>query len=165
MRRLCIMLRCSLIHVQVSAPKGKDGRRSCFGQPSAARFEPSNPPFSEALHAISKGVVTALLLASSLLTPFGSLAAESGVGESGEICILQSEAFGCKDASPIKRWVDLYVEENRESADRFIAAQVEAGQCAVFKPGDRLRILRYVGMRRLEVQRAGETERFIMLLK
>jgi hypothetical protein len=58
-----------------------------------------------------------------------------------------------------------YVEENRESADRFIAAQVEAGQCAVFKPGDRLRILRYVGMRRLEVQRAGETERFIMLLK
>jgi hypothetical protein len=112
-----------------------------------------------------KGVVTAVLLASLLLNPFASLAGESGVCESGEICILQSEAFGCKDASLIKRWVDLYVEESRESADRFIAAQVEAGQCAVFKPGARLRILRYVGMRRLEVQRPGQTQRFIMLLK
>jgi hypothetical protein len=112
-----------------------------------------------------KGVVTAVLQASLLLSPFRSLAGESGICESGAICILQSEAFGCKDASPIKRWVDLYVEENRETADRFIASQVDVGQCAVFKPGVHLRILRYVGMRLVEVQRAGETERFIMLLK
>jgi hypothetical protein len=109
-----------------------------------------------------KGVFASVLLAILLSIPPAEAA---GVCESGEICTLQSEAFGCKDASPIKRWVDLYVGESREAADRFIAAQVETGQCAVFKPGARLRILRYVGMRRVEVQRAGETERFIMLLK
>ena len=109
-----------------------------------------------------KGVFASVLLAILLSSPPAEAA---GVCESGEICALQSEAFGCKDAGPIKRWVDLYVEESREAADRFIATQVETGQCAVFKPGARLRILRYVGMRRVEVQRAGETERFIMLLK
>lgn len=113
-----------------------------------------------------KGVFAAALLAAQLANPFASLAAwaEGGCGV-GEVCALQSEAFGCKDASLIKRWVDLYVEENRDAADHFIATQVEAGHCAMFKPGARLKILRYVGMRRLEVQRADETERFIMLLK
>ena len=111
---------------------------------------------------IHQGVFAAVLLASLLSSPPAEAA---GVCESGEICALQSEAFGCKDVSLIKRWVDLYVEANRESADRFIAAQVETGQCAVFKPGARLRILRYVGMRRVEVERAGENEKFIMLLK
>ena len=109
-----------------------------------------------------KGVFAAVLPAILLSSPPAEAA---GVCESGEICALQSEAFGCKDVSLIKRWVDLYVEESRESADRFIATQVETGQCAVFKPGARLRILRYVGVRRVEVQRDGENERFIMLLK
>ncbi len=113
-----------------------------------------------------KGVFGAALLAAQLANPFASLAARAdGACEVSQICALQSEEFGCKDSSLIKRWVDLYVDENRELADRFIATQVEAGQCAMFKPGARLRILRYVGMRRVEVQRAGETERFIMLLK
>ena len=112
-----------------------------------------------------KGVFAAALVAGVLASPFASLAGAAGVCEVGEVCALQAEAFGCKDAGMIKRWVDLYVEENRDSADRFIATQVGAGQCAVFKPGARLKILRYVGMRRLEVQRAGETQRFIMLLK
>ena len=111
---------------------------------------------------IHQGAFAIVLLASLLSSPSAEAA---GVCEPGEICALQSEEFGCKDARLIKRWVDLYVEESRESADRFIATQVETGQCAVFKPGARLRILRYVGMRRVEVQRAGETERFIMLLK
>ena len=113
-----------------------------------------------------KGVFSAVLLAAQLANPFASLAAlADGACEVGAICVLQSEEFGCKDSSLIKRWVDLYVEENRKSADRFIATQFETGQCAMFKPGARLQILRYVGMRRVEVQRAGETERFIMLLK
>jgi hypothetical protein len=113
-----------------------------------------------------KDPFSAALLAAQLSNPFASLPARAeGACAVGEICALQSEAFGCKDASLIKRWVDLYVEEDRDAADRFIATQVEAGHCALFKPGARLKILRYVGMRRLEVQRADETERFIMLLK
>ncbi len=113
-----------------------------------------------------KGVFGAVLLAAQLANPSPALPPErTAPARWAQICALQSEEFGCKDSSLIKRWVDLYVEENRESADRFIATQVEAGQCAMFKPGARLQILRYVGMRRVEVQRAGETERFIMLLK
>jgi hypothetical protein len=109
---------------------------------------------------------TGLLSAALLALATASLPARAlGVCEAGAFCALQSEQFGCKDLAPIKRWVDLYVEQSRETADRYIATQVEAGQCALFKTGDRLLIIRYVGMRRVEVQRAGETERFILLLK
>ena len=115
---------------------------------------------------LRKEIFAAALLPALLAIPLTSPAAGmDGACAVGEVCALQSETFGCKDASLIKRWVDIYVDENRDAADRFIAAQAEAGQCAEFKPGARLRILRYLGMRRLEVQRDGETERFIILLK
>ncbi len=83
----------------------------------------------------------------------------------GELCTLQNEQFGCKDLSQLKRWIDINIEIDRAAGDKFLADQVEAGQCAQFKTGDRLRIVHYMGMRRLEVQRAGETERFIILLR
>jgi hypothetical protein len=109
-----------------------------------------------------KAILAAVLLSLATASP---PARALGACNTGEVCALQSEQFGCRDLASIKRWVDLYVEQSREMADRYLAAQVEAGQCARFKTGDRLRIIRYVGMRRLEVQRAGETERFIILLK
>ena len=83
----------------------------------------------------------------------------------GELCTLQSEQFGCKELGQLKRWVDLNIEIDRAAGDKYLADQVEARQCAQFKIGDRLRIVHYLGMRRLEVQRAGETERFIILLR
>jgi hypothetical protein len=83
----------------------------------------------------------------------------------GDLCTIQTALFGCKDSALIKRWIDTYVEENKEAAEAYISEQVKAGQCAEFKAGDKLRITRYIGMRRIEVQRPGETERFIMLLK
>ncbi len=88
-----------------------------------------------------------------------------GSCEVGDLCTIQTSLFGCKDKSLIKRWIDTYVDENREAADDFIAKQVTAGQCAQFKAGDKLRIVRYLGMRRVEVERPGESERFIVLLK
>ena len=107
----------------------------------------------------------AILLAALALAFAGLPARAAGVCQTGAVCALQSEQFGCKDLASIKRWVDLYVEQDRETADLFLAAQVEAGRCALFKTGDRLRIVRYIGMRRVEVQRASETESFIILLK
>ena len=83
----------------------------------------------------------------------------------GELCTLQSEQFGCKDLSELKRWIDINIEIDRAAGDKYLADQVQAGQCAQFKTGDRLRIVHYMGMRRLEVQRAGQTERFIILLR
>lgn len=83
----------------------------------------------------------------------------------GDVCAIQSPLFGCRDPEPIKRWIDIYIEQDKDAAEKFIADQVSLGQCAQFKAGDRLRLLRYLGMRRLEVQRPGEATRFIMLLK
>jgi hypothetical protein len=88
-----------------------------------------------------------------------------GACDVGDLCTIQSALFGCKDASLIKRWIDLNIEISREAAETFIADKVTTGECAQFKEGDKLRITRYIGMRRIEVQRPGETERFIMLLK
>lgn len=121
----------------------------------------SNRERNPNLMPLRKPLLAALLALAPACQPARAL----GVCETGAICALQSEQFGCRDLASIKRWVDLYVEQSRETADRFLAAQVEAGQCARFKTGDRLLILRYVGMRRVEVQRAGETQRFILLLK
>jgi hypothetical protein len=83
----------------------------------------------------------------------------------GDVCVLQGPQFGCKDPSLIKRWIDLYIEESREAAERFLSEQSAAGQCARFRTGDQLRIIRYLGMRRLEAQRPGDGQSFIILLK
>jgi len=109
----------------------------------------------------SKGIVAAVLFA----VWAGQSAWALGSCEVGDLCAIQGAQFGCKDFSLIKRWIDLNVEVSREAAEKFIADQVDAGACARFKEGDRLRILRYIGMRRLEVQRPSETDRYIILLK
>jgi hypothetical protein len=107
-----------------------------------------------------------LILAALLaLAPASLPARAADACETGQICALQSSQIGCKDLPTLKNWVDLYVEQSREIADRYLDGQVESGQCTKFKTGDMLRIIRYVGMRRVEVQRAGSTERYIILLK
>jgi hypothetical protein len=83
----------------------------------------------------------------------------------GDICVLQGPQFGCKDASLIKHWIDLSIEENRAAAERFLSERESVGQCARFKTGEQLRIVRYLGMRRLEAQRPGDSQSFIILLK
>ena len=83
----------------------------------------------------------------------------------GDICVIQSPLFGCKENALIERWIELYVEQDRETAERFITDQAAAGQCARFNTGDRLVLLRYLGMRRLEARRPGESQSFILLLK
>jgi hypothetical protein len=103
------------------------------------------------------------------LSALNSLATSPALAEDpcriGDVCVIQSPLFGCKDGALIKRWIELYVEIDRAAAESFIADQTAKGECAQFKAGDKLRLLRYLGMRRLEVQRPGDTERFIMLLK
>jgi hypothetical protein len=116
--------------------------------------------------SFSKGMAAAgiagLLAGAMANTPARALVASCEVGD---LCVIQGAQFGCKDFGPIKRWIDLNIEVNREAADSFIAEQVGAGICARFNAGDRLRIVRYIGMRRVEVQRPGETDRYIVLLK
>lgn len=108
----------------------------------------------------------ALSVATVLLPVLASPPAQAlGSCDVGDLCTIQTSLFGCKDKSLIKRWIDTYVDESKEAANDFIAKQVAAGQCAQFKEGDKLRIVRYLGMRRLEVERPGESERFILLLK
>ncbi len=111
--------------------------------------------------SFSKGIVAALFLAACA----GQSAWAHGSCEVGDLCTIEGAQFGCKDPALIKRWIDLNVEVSRDAAENFIAGEVEAGICARFKEGDRLRIVRYIGMRRLEVQRPNETERYIILLK
>lgn len=95
----------------------------------------------------------------------GSPARAQSACRIGDVCAIQSPLFGCRDEGQIKRWIDLYVEQDRDAAEKFIADRVAAGECVQFRTGDRLRLLRYLGMRRLEVQRPGDSARFIMLLK
>lgn len=83
----------------------------------------------------------------------------------GDICVLQADLFGCKNLKLIKEWVDIYVDQDRRAAEKFIDSQASLGQCARFRKGDRLRIVRYLGLRRLVAHRAGETDNFILLLK
>jgi hypothetical protein len=109
-----------------------------------------------------KSVFATGLLISLLASP---QARALGTCDVGDLCTIQTALFGCKDPALIKHWIDTYVEENKEAAETYISEQVKAGLCAEFKAGDKLRITRYIGMRRIEVQRPGETERFIMLLK
>jgi hypothetical protein len=83
----------------------------------------------------------------------------------GDVCVLQGPQFGCKEQSLIRRWIDLSIEESREAAESFLSEQAAAGQCARFKTGDELRIIRYLGMRRVEAQRPGDGQSFVILLK
>jgi hypothetical protein len=83
----------------------------------------------------------------------------------GDICVMQSPLFGCKAQSDIKRWIDTYVDQDRDAAEKYIDDQVATGECARFQTGDKLRLVRYLGLRRLEVRRPGESQSFIMLLK
>ncbi len=83
----------------------------------------------------------------------------------GDVCAIQGPLFGCRDFGDIKRWIDTYVDQDRETAERYIDAQVAAGECVRFHAGEKLRLVRYLGLRRLEVRRPGESQSFIMLLK
>ncbi len=83
----------------------------------------------------------------------------------GDICVMQSPLFGCKDMSDIKHWIDTYVDQDREAAEKYVDSQVTTGECARFQTGDKLRLVRYLGLRRLEVRRPGDSQSFIMLLK
>ena len=47
---------------------------------------------------------------------------------------MQSPLFGCKDLSDIKRWIDTYVDQNREAAEKYVDDQVAAGECAASRP-------------------------------
>jgi hypothetical protein len=83
----------------------------------------------------------------------------------GEICELTFPLFGCKDATRLKRWVDLYVDDSRDAAEAYLDAEEAAGRCLRFNKGDRLRIVRYIGLSRLEAARPGETQIYTVLLK
>jgi hypothetical protein len=83
----------------------------------------------------------------------------------GDICELTFPLFGCKDEKPLRRWVEVYVDEGRDRAETYLTEQVDAGQCVRFEKGDKLRIVRYIGMSRLEAARPDETQRWLMLLK
>lgn len=108
-----------------------------------------------------------LILLSAVASLFApaSLARAEEACRIGDVCTLQDPLFGCRDAELIKNWIDLYVAESREAAERFLSEQAAAGQCARFAAGDRLVPLRYLGMRRLEARRPGESQRYILLLK
>jgi len=83
----------------------------------------------------------------------------------GDICELTFPLFGCKDGEPLKRWVEIYVDDSRDLAEAYLDTQEKAGKCVRFAKGDKLRIVRYIGMSRLEVTRPDETQRWLMLLK
>jgi hypothetical protein len=83
----------------------------------------------------------------------------------GDVCALQSPLFGCRNADLIKRWIELYVDRDRDAAEAFVSEQTAAGQCARFGRGERLILIRYLGMRRLEARRPGEDKSYIILLK
>lgn len=83
----------------------------------------------------------------------------------GEICELTFPLFACKDGDPLRRWVELYVDDSRAAAEAYLDTQEKAGQCLRFNKGDKLRIVRYIGMSRLEVSRPDENQRWLMLLK
>lgn len=83
----------------------------------------------------------------------------------GDICELTFPLFGCKDGDPLKRWVELYVDHSRDMAEAYLDTEEKSGQCVRFAKGDKLRIVRYIGMSRLEVSRPDETQRWLMLLK
>ncbi|MBB4197871.1 hypothetical protein CCR94_11405 [Rhodoblastus sphagnicola] len=83
----------------------------------------------------------------------------------GDICELTFPLFGCKDEVPLRRWVELYVDATPEKAEAYITEQEEAGQCMRFYKGDKLRIVRYIGLSRLEAMQPNGEQRWLMLLK
>ena len=92
----------------------------------------------------------ALALARPLAANTASVLATIGC-RIGDICAMQSPLFGCKDLSDVKHWIDTYVDQNREAAEKYVDEQVAAGECARFQTGDKLLLVRYLGLRRLEV--------------
>lgn len=115
--------------------------------------------------SLSNRIAVASLVGAGIVFLASAPARAMGSCQVGDLCTVQGPQFGCKDPSLIKRWIDLNIEESREAAENFIAQQVAAGICAKFNQGDRLRITRYIGMRRIEVQRPGESDRYVILLK
>jgi len=106
-----------------------------------------------------------LIAALALLAPASAHAEAKVRCAVGDICELTFPLFGCKDGDPLKRWVELYVDASRADAEAYLDTQEKSGQCVRFFKGDKLRIVRYIGMSRLEVARPGETQRWLMLLK
>ena len=83
----------------------------------------------------------------------------------GDICELTFPLFGCKDEKPLRKWVELYVDDGYRQAEAYLNEETDAGHCVRFEKGDKLRILRYIGMSRLEASRPDEDQRWLMLLK
>jgi hypothetical protein len=83
----------------------------------------------------------------------------------GDICELTFPLFGCKNEIPLKKWVEIFVDDSRDAAEAYLSGEVKTGLCVRFEKGDRLRILRYIGLSRLEAARPGEDQRWLMLLK
>lgn len=111
-------------------------------------------------------LILALGLACAAAAPPSARAADKTVGcEMGEVCTLQGPQFGCKDFSDIKHWIDIYVDVDRDAAEKYIDDQVATGECTRFHTGDKLKLLRYLGLRRLEVRRPNDVQTFIILLK
>ncbi|MCW2283596.1 hypothetical protein M2323_001368 [Rhodoblastus acidophilus] len=108
-----------------------------------------------------------LLLAAlpALLFPVSAQAEPKVRCAVGDICELTFPLFACKTGDPLKRWVELYVDESRDVAEAYLDTEEKTGQCVRFAKGDKLRIVRYIGMSRLEVARPDETQRWLMLLK
>jgi hypothetical protein len=83
----------------------------------------------------------------------------------GDVCELTFPLFGCKDEKPLRKWVETYVDESPQKAEDYLTEQENSGQCMRFFKGDKLRILRYIGLSRLEASRPDNSQRWLMLLK
>jgi len=83
----------------------------------------------------------------------------------GDVCELTFPLFGCKDGEPLKKWVEIFVDESHQKAEEYLTTEENAGRCVRFYKGEKLRILRYIGLSRLEAARPGEDQRWLMLLK
>jgi hypothetical protein len=83
----------------------------------------------------------------------------------GDICELTFPLFGCKDEIPLRRWVEIFVDDSQAAAEDYLTEQEKIGQCLRFQKGDKLRILRYISQSRLEAARPDDSQRWLVLLK
>jgi hypothetical protein len=83
----------------------------------------------------------------------------------GDICELTFPLFGCKDEKPLRKWVETFVDDGQAAAEAYLTDEEKTGVCVRFNKGDKLRIVRYIGMSRLEATRPDEDKRWLMLLK
>jgi hypothetical protein len=100
-----------------------------------------------------------------LLAPAAAHAAPKPRCAVGDICELTFPLFGCKDDKPLRQWVELFVNGSAQKAETYLDQQEDAGNCVRFHKGERLRIVRYIGLSRLEAERPDETQRWLMPLK